>query len=326
MKKLLTLLVGMILLAFWIEIPFSSAQQMYLEENMACKYLEQGKIDQAILLLNRKLKRYPRNYDCHLYLGLAYYLKGDFQNSIKTLSKVEFETERLEKAKSTIQAGKSMDSFSQEDAYLSGSSAVVFTKERTGVLKFALGMLYKKNKDYKNSSKRFSDALKYKYPEIETRKQLLVVYCFLEEYKKAKKELEELLKSEKESDELCFMKGYVVHYLKDDAQAIESFSRISENMIWAKQNLAIVYYNQGNYNKALEIWQEILAENPEDVNSLKNSGRAYFHLGQKEKAQEQFDKIGLKIKPEKYSPKTIPLILVDPFPEVGFDFQCKVES
>jgi tetratricopeptide (TPR) repeat protein len=326
MKKLLILSVGMVLLAFWVEIPLSSAQQMYLEENRACKYLEQGKIDQAILLLNRKLKRYPQNYDCHLYLCLAYYLKCDFQNSLKTLSKVEFETERLEKAKSTIAAGKSMSNFGQEDAYLSGSSAVVFTKERTGVLKFALGMLYKKDKDYKNASKRFSEALKYKYPEIKTREQLLVVNCFLEEYKKAKEELDEILKSEEESDELSFMKGYVSYYLKEEAQAIESFSRISETMIWAKQNLAIVYYNQGNYNKALEIWQEILAENPDEVNSLKNSGRAYFHLGQEEKAQEQFDKIGLKIKPEKYSPKTIPLIFVDLFPEAGFDFQCKVES
>jgi len=326
MKKLLTLFVGMILLAFWIEIPFSSAQQMYLEENRACKYLEQGKIDQAILLLKRKLKRYPSNYDCHLYLGLAYYLKGDFQKSIKTLSKVEFETERLEKAKSTMEAGKRIDGFSQEDAYLSKASPVVFTKERRGVLKFALGMLYKKNKGFKNARKRLSEALKYKYPEIEAREQLLVVHCFLKEYKKAKKQLEELLKSEEESDELCFMEGYVASYLKDEAQAIESFSQISETMLWAKRNLAAVFYNQGNYDKALEIWLEILEENPQDVDSLKNSGRAYFHLGQKEKGQEQFDKVGLKIKVEKYSPKTIPLILVDLFPEVGFDFQCKISS
>lgn len=49
-------------------------------------------------------------------------------------------------------------------------------------------------------------------------------------------------------------------------------------------------------------------------------------FGQKEKAHERFGKIGLKIKSEKYSPKTIPLIPVDPFLEVGFDFQCEVES
>lgn len=326
MKKLLTLFIGTFLLAFWIEIPFSHAQQMYLEENRACKYLEQGKIDEAALLLNRKLKRYPHNYDCHLYLGLAYYLKGDFQKSMETLSKVEFETERLEKAKSTMAAGKRMDSFSQEDAYLGQSSAVVFTKERKGILKFALGMLYKKNKDFKNARKRFSDALKYKYPEVEARKQLLVVYGFLKEYKKAKKQLEELLKSGEKNDELCFMEGYVASYLKDEVQAIKSFSRISEAKLWAKRNLATVYYNQGNYDKALEIWQEILEENPQDADSLKNSGRAYFHLGQKEKGQEQFDKIGLKIRVEKYSPKTIPLILVDFFPDVGFEFQCKTAS
>lgn len=326
MKKPLALIMGIMLLAFCLTLPSSFAQEMYLEENRACSYLEKGQVDEAILLLKRKLRRYPNNFDCHLYLGLAYYLQGDFEKSMKTLNKVEFETERLEKAKATMSAGKKMEDFSQEDAYLAQSGGMVFTKGRRGVMKFALGMLYRKNKDFKNASKRFSEALKYKYPETEARTQLLVARCRLKEYKKAKKELEKIIKAGEKSDELRFLEGFVGNYLKDEAKAIDNFSKISEIFPGAKRNLATVYYNQGKYDKSLEIWEKILEANPQDKRALLSAARAYFHLGQKEKAQEYFDKMGLTMKVEKYSPKKMPLILVDFYPDVQFDFQCKASD
>ncbi|MBE0460461.1 MAG: tetratricopeptide repeat protein [Candidatus Aminicenantes bacterium] len=297
--------------------------QEYLEEVQACHYLEQGKIDEALLLLNRKIKRYPYNYDCHLYVGLAYYLKGDFEKSLDILQKVEFETEKLEKAKGTMAAGKKLESFGQEDVFLAEGGGVVFSKEIKGILKFALGMLYRKNKNYENARKRFSDALKYNYPEIEARKQLCMTYSYLKDYKKAQSELERILEKTQRDDSLIFMEGFLSYGLKDEALALECFSKVSSSLVAAKHNLALVYYNKGDHQKALSVWEEISAQFPDDVDSLKNSGRAYFHLGQKEKAQEQFDKMGLKIKVEKYSPKKIPLMLEDFFVDVVFDFQCK---
>ncbi len=215
MKKLETLLATIFFSALWSAFPLLSAQQMYLEENRACRYLEEGKIDDAILLLNNKLKRYPRNYDCHLYLGVAYYLKGNFEKSMETLNKVEFETERIEKARATMQAGKRLEDFSQEDLYLAQRADIVFTKGRRGILKFALGMLYKKSGDYKNAEKRFSEALKYQYPEPEARKQLAVVDCFLKDFKEARKHLEEIFKTEEKSDALRFMDGYIAYHLNE---------------------------------------------------------------------------------------------------------------
>jgi len=314
---------GIVLLAFCLTLPSGFAQEMYLEENRACSYLEKGQVDEAILLLKRKLRRYPNNFDCHLYLGLAYYLQGDFETSMKTLNKVEFETERLEKAKATMSAGKKMEDFSQEDAYLIQGGGLVFTKGRRGVMKFALGMLYRKNEDFKSASKRFSEALKYKYPELEARKQLLVVHCHLKDYKEARKQLDKIIKAGEASDELRFLEGFVGNYLKDEAKAIENFSKTSEIFPEAKRNLATVYYNQGSYDKSLEIWEKILEVEPEDRGALLTAARAYFHLGQKEKAQEYFDKMGLTMEVEKYSPKKMPLILVDFYTEVKFDFQCQ---
>lgn len=90
----------------------------------------------------------------------------------------------------------------------------------------------------------------------------------------------------------------------------------------ARRNLAVVLYNQGDYQGALYIWLGILEEKPRDSDSLKNSGRAYYHPGEKEKGQAQFDTLEFKMKVEKYSPKTIPLLMVDLFTEPGFDFMC----
>jgi tetratricopeptide (TPR) repeat protein len=321
MKRILALLVGVgFLSTVWAVSPCQS--QAYLEEVRACQYLEQGKIEEAIRLLERKLKYYPRNFDCHLYLGLAYYLKGDFEQAKDIISRVEQEIKEIGAAPAAITSDRT---YADVDR-VGGMAGTVFTKGRRGILKFSLGMLLKKEEDFKGAKDRFEDARKYDYPEVEARKQLMIVKCQLKDYKGAKNELESLQKAGQTSDELVFCEGYIAANIKDDAKAQESFAKVADGMIAAKQNLAAVYYNKGDYQKALDIYLEILEENPQDAESLKNSGRAYYHLGQTEKGQAQFDIIGLKMKVEQYSPKSIPLVFIDPFAEVQLVFMCDAKN
>jgi tetratricopeptide (TPR) repeat protein len=321
MKRVLILFIGIGFLGIIIIVPQGLAQS-YLEEVRACQYMEQGKIDAAVRLLERKLKRYPRNFDCHLYLGLAQYLKGDFESAKRTVSKVEQEIKEIGAAPAAITSD-----VTYVDADRIGQMAgTIFTKGRRGILKFSLGMLYKKEGSFDDEKKRFEEAQKYKYPEVETRKQLMIVKCRLKDYKGAKKELEKLQKAGEKSDGLIFLEGYISSYTKNEAKALESFSQLADGMLAAKQNLAAMNYNNGDYQKALDIYLEILEVNPKDVESLKNSGRAYHHLGQTDKGQAQFDIIGLKMKVEKYSPKKIPLILIDPFTDVQFVYMCDAKN
>jgi tetratricopeptide (TPR) repeat protein len=317
MKKVLTLLIGIGFLGAMLIGPQGFAQD-YLEEVRACQYLEQGKVDAAIRLLNRKLQRYPRNFDCHLYLGLAHYLKGDFEKAKSTISKTEQEIKEMSAAPAAITSDQTYADVNR----VGGMAGTVFTKGRRGILKFSLGMLYKKEGNFGEAKKRFEEAQKYKYPELETRKQLMVVKCRLKDYKGAKKELEKLQKAGEKSDELSFIEGYINANTKNEAKALENFAQVADSMLAAKQDLAAVNYNTGNYQKALDIYLEILEENPKDAESLKNSGRAYYHLGQTEKGQAQFDIIGLEMKVEKYSPKKVPLVLFDPYTDVQFVFMC----
>jgi tetratricopeptide (TPR) repeat protein len=321
MKKSLVALIWIGFLGTIFIVPQGFAQS-YLEEVRACQYLEQGKIDAAIRLLERKLKRYPRNFDCHLYMGLAQYLKGDFESAKSTISKVEQEIKEIGAAPAAITADQT---YADVDR-VGGMAGTVFTKGRRGILKFSLGMLYRKEGNFKEAKKRFEEAQKYKYPEVETRKQLMVVKCRLKDYKGAKKELEKLQKAGEKSNELTFYEGYISSYTNNEAKALESFSQVADSMLAAKQNLAAVNYNKGNYQRALDIYLEILEENPQDAESLKNSGRAYHYLGQTEKGQAQFDIIGLKMKVEKYSPKKVPLVLIAPYTDVQFVFMCDAKN
>ena len=321
MKKIMLLFIGIgFLSATWVVTPCQA--QAYLEEVRACQYLEQGKIDEAIRLLERKLKYYPRNFDCHLYLGLAHYLKGDFEKAMDIISHVEQEIKEIGAAPAAITADRTYADVNR----VGGMAGTVFMKGRKGILKFSLGMLYKKEADFKSAKDRFEEARKNDYPEIEARKQLMVVKCQLKDYKDAGKELEKLQKAGQTGDAISFCDGYIAAHTKDETLAIASFAKIADSMLAAKQNLAAVYYNKADYQKALDIYLEILEAHPDDAESLKNSGRAYYHLGQTEKGQAQFDIIGLKMKVEQYSPKKIPLVFIDPFADVQFSFMCDAKN
>ena len=259
--------------------------------------------------------------DCKLYQGLAYYLQGDFNKAKTTLTKLEFEVDKL----SAAPASMTTDVTTADIGNIAGKGGSYFTKGRKGVLKFSLGVLYKREKEYKNALKMFNEALRAKYPEIQAREQLIVVHSYLKEYKKAASHLKKLQKDGESSTALTFLNGYISYYQNDTKGASEQFFSIADEMAEAKRNLAIILYNQGDYQKALDIWLEILAGSPQDALALRNSGRAYYFLGESAKGQEQFDKAGLQMTVEKYSPKKMELVLGDLFTEIVLNFQCQAK-
>jgi|Deesub1362B_J571_1020462.scaffolds.fasta_scaffold00002_279 tetratricopeptide (TPR) repeat protein len=298
--------------------------QAYLEEVRACHLLQDGKPEDALKILETKLKRYPNNFDCHLYKGMALYFLGNKEEAFKVLNKVEFETEKLAKARATLEAGKRLQEFSQEDLYLAQRGGVVFSKERKGLLKYALGILYKEKREFKNARKRLEEALKVNYFPQEVRRQLGLINCFLKDYKAAEKVLQPLFSGE--DTRIEFLQGYIFYYRGKVEKARQIFEKLSPELALARKNLACLLYNEQKYQESLSFWEVLLGENPQDVQAKRNQARCYFHLGEKDKAQQIFDDLGLKIKIEKYSPKRIPLLLEDLFTQPQFDFLCDIKK
>lgn len=293
-----------------------SQDRTTLEEN-ACYLLDKGEIDKASELLSQALMVNPNNLNALLYLGIAQYLKKDIDEAASKFEKVEKEVDRM--------IGSSRP-FGDEAMFttmgMERKSDLLFSKERKGLLYFCRGLVFKEKRDWKNSEKKFNEALKNNYNEEAVKLHLLDISIKNKDIKSASKYLVELKEILGDNDKLTFIDAYLKYQEGKLDESIELFEKLAFNDISAKKNLALIYYNKGNFSKAAEIWQEILSQTPNDKFALINLGRAFFHLGDSVKAQEYLEKAGVTYPPEKFSPLKIPLNYDFLFENIKFDLMC----
>lgn len=135
----------------------------------------------------------------------------------------------------------------------------------------------------------------------------------------------ELKKIAGEAESFSLLEGYLAYRKGIVQEALAAFEKVASSNLTAKKNVALIHYNSGDYEKAIEIWGEILSEHAEDKESLINTVRAHFHLGNVEKAQECFTNAGMKVTPERYSPKKNPLAYESQIGDIQFDLMCEVK-
>lgn len=310
----------MLLLLFHLSENPLLAQRFVTQEQGACHQIDQGEIDEAVEILQKILDANPDNLNARLYLGIAYYLKKDIEKSSKELDKVEGEVDKMLGASRPFG-----DEAMFTELGMDRKSDILFSKQREGLLYFCRGLILKEEKDYKNAEKRFKKALKLKYDEKAVRLQLIDLYLEKKDVKKASKEVAELKKLAGESEFFALLDGYIASREGNVQKALAAFEKMASSSLEAKKNVALIHYNKGDFQKAIEIWEEILSENPEDNEALINLGRAHFHLGNPEKAQEYFTKAGIQVSPERYSPKKIPLTYENLLKEIKFDLLCEAK-
>lgn len=297
---------------------YVTAQGILTQEEAACVSINKGEIDKAIEILQAILKASPKDLNAQLYLGIAYYLKKDMASAFQRFEKIEKEIDRM------VGAGRSFgDEVMFGEMGMDRRRGVIFSEERKGLLYFCRGLTLKEKKDLKNAEKRLKKALKLKYDEMAVRLQLFDLYIKKKEIKSAAKQIAELKKISGENDLLIFLDGYLKYRSDKTEDALATFEKVSPTLLEAKKNIARIHYNSGDYQKSLEIWQEILSQISDDKDTLINLGRASFHLGNPEKAQEYLSKAGIEISPERYSPKKAPLVYENQLKEVKFDLKCK---
>jgi pentatricopeptide repeat protein len=294
------------------------ALQVATQEGMACSYINKGEIDKAIEILQDMLKRNPDNLNAQLYLGIAFYMKEDSEGAHEKFEKIEKEIERM--------VGSSRP-FGDEAMFtqmgMERKADLLFSEERKGLLYFCRGLTLKEKKDLKNAEKRFKKALKLKYDKMLICLQLLDLYIKDKDLKSASKELDEFKKEAGGNELFLFLDGYLKFRNNKIKDALAAFEKIAPANLEAAKNIARIHYNSGDYQKALEIWQGILSQNSEDKDAQICIGRAYFHLGDSAKAQEFFNQAGLKVTPDRYSPKKVPLVYETQLQRVKFDLKCK---
>jgi tetratricopeptide (TPR) repeat protein len=287
----------------------------------ACRFINEGKIDDAIKILERDLKIRPWNHDLRLYLGISYYLKNEKDLALKELEKIEKELKKMT---------GSARSFGDQRIFLSmgmeRKDRGVFSPENKGLFNFCYGIVLKEKGEFKEAEKKLKEAMKEGYNETEVKLQLIDLAIKEKKFDKAKKELDSILKSVEEDEDILFIKGYIYSKTGKLDEAVGCYEKIlslNPDYISAKKNLGIISYNKGNYQEAINIFSEILDKYSEEKDVLINMGRAYFHLGDKEKAQEFFEQVGVKIPVERYSPKKLPLLPPQLDKKIELELTCK---
>jgi hypothetical protein len=288
------------------------------EEEKACHLLAKGEIDQAMDILNREIKRLPQNLNLCLYLGIAYYLKNDSERAFREFEKIERELDKMMASERPIG-----DEVMFLEQAMDRKGAFFFSENKKGLLYFLRGLTLKEKKDLKNAEKKFLAARKYNYEQTSLALELIDLYLLNDNLKSASKELAELKKNSGENPMTKFIEAYLLYKSNKVDESLVAFDKIKDILPAARKNIAIIDYNSGDYLKALTTCEEILARFPGDMEALINAGRACFQLGDKVKAQEYFDRAGIKISPEGYSPKRISIVRPPILRETMPKLDCK---
>jgi tetratricopeptide (TPR) repeat protein len=313
--------IPIIILIFWSVLPKSNAlfaQGAMTQEDAACVLIDEGKIDKAVEIIQRILEASPDNYNAKLYLGIALYLKDDTEAAFQIFHEIDKELNRM------VGAGRSFGDEAMFAAMAQDRRAgIIFSDKRKGLLYFCHGLTLKDKKELKNAEKKFKNALKHEYDKIPTRMHLFDLYIKMKNLKSAASQLADLEKISGKNDLLIFLDGYLKYRNDKTEDAFEAFEKASSTIAEAKKNIARLYYNRGDYQKSLEIWQEILSGNPDDKDALIDVGRIFFHTGDSGKALEHFSKAGIEASPERFSPKKVLLVYETQIKGITFDLKCK---
>ena len=287
----------------------------------ACRLIRDGKTDKAIELLRKDLEFRPWNNDIRLYLGIGLFLKNEKDTAFQEFQKIEKETKKM-----TGDARSFGDERMFLDMGMDRANKGVFSEQYKGLFNFSYGLVLKQNGNYKEAEKKFKEAIKSGYEELQVRFQLLDLYLKQNNLKKAEKEYNSISKIIPEDEGTLFLKGYLLARNKKYSQAASFFEKLlsmKPDYISAKVNLGIISYNNENYQDAINYWSEVLSIKPDAKDVLINLGRAYFHSGENQKAQEYFDKAGIRISPDKYSPKKISLLKPTLDEKIEFNLNCE---
>ena len=146
------------------------------------------------------------------------------------------------------------------------------------------------------------------YPDNEKPAELLSrSFLLLGEDEKAKQFYEELLlKDPKHIAALSSLGNmYFTEAIKDDNKELlkksinynERLLEVKPNEPRAMKDLALSYYHLGNTEKAMEIFEDAVAQNESDLVLRINYGKILYETGEKEKAEEVL-KTGLEMDPD----------------------------
>jgi Flp pilus assembly protein TadD len=229
-------------------------------------YLKQNEVDKAIHWFQEAIKLKPQNPEAHFLLGKAQAQKGLLMDMARS-----FET-----------------SLSLSDKYAKDINEM---RRYYYAESFNNGVKYAQAEDWQKAAESFTISRTIQPDEIDAHKNLAFVYMRAQNDSMGIVVYNEILKIKPDDVDALSMLGDVRAAKKDYAGAVEYYKKVlaaDSTNGRATHGLALCYDYLGQRDNAMAAYESALRARPEDKDLRFNYGRLYYLREEYEKAIEQF--------------------------------------
>lgn len=257
-------------------------------------YFQLRRYDEAIRALKEEISLFPKNHSAYILLGYIYYNRNRFRDAFEVCTAYELPF------KAFIRKKASKKGLPKKHDPKGEKLQAILTEIRSenpnvGLPNFILGLVHKENGNFPEAETHFTLAFARGYDSISCTIQLMDIDTLKGKWEEGLKKAQDALIREGPQPEIYFMMGYIFYQLKDVENAIFNFETSLEMrpyLFEAIRNLAVIHYNQEEFEKASQLFKKVTQFNPYDLN-------AEFYAKEALKKEGQSQKIEEKLKPTK---------------------------
>jgi len=315
------------------------SQHWEARKNLANAYLSDNKPDKAVVEFENIYVNNNQHFDDWANYGIALFETRDYEKAVEFLEKAI--DKNVDNLTAKICLALSYQSLEKNDLALSQFNAVFKENESLNSLRFDyanlladmsknteaiaeykkyaaaypddkrvyknLGIVYQRQKDYKNAISNFEKSIALDAKDDEIVKSLAACYHFEKDYEKALKLYDEILISEPNDIETKTNKAIALHAMKNYEDAIAMYNDIltQKDSELIQNNLTDALVSQGkielekqNYSNATDTFIKAISRGTKDSEAYFGLARAYRACNNNEKATEYYEK-AISLNPEK---------------------------
>jgi tetratricopeptide (TPR) repeat protein len=277
----------------------SDSEDLNIRTKIGLIYLEQGKLDQAILEFNFILAANPKDDRVRYYLGAAHVEKGALDQALVEFKKIPPESSLFADARRSIvlilrKQNKTKEAIqTMEDA--------IKTKPKEANLYLILADLFEKENQLPKALAVLQKGLDQNRDSVDLLFQLGTLHDKMGEFEKMVTQMKEVLRLEPDHADALNYLGYSYVdrgiRLEEALQLIQKAMSLKPNMGYITDSLGWVYFKLGQYDKAAVELEKANQLTPDDPIITEHLADSYFKLHRIEKAIELYER-ALKLDPK----------------------------
>ena len=253
-------------------------------------YLEPDRYDDAVIVIEGMLQGAPDSLDLHHLAGVAYYGKKNNEKAFEHFSQVTPESRFYED--SVVHLAFLQRDKGQRDSAVELLEKAVESRPDNADLLYYLATFYEESEDYDMAEDVLKRAIIIEPEETRLHFRLGVVY---DKWGKKEDSIQSMKTVIKLDPKHANALNYLGYTYADLGQNLDEAERLVKEALKQKpedgyitDSLGWVYYQRGEYGKALEILKHAVELVPDDPIILEHLGDAYLKMNDRENALKYY--------------------------------------